>query len=416
MPQSRGSLPSVMMFSPRFTSLSFLALVALGLAGIGRCAAPATGGQIARLGKQIFFDASLSASGRLSCASCHDPRHAYAPANADAVQRGGADLQHEGTRAVPSLRYTLRRTPIWSKEFQSDRVEASLEFDNVPLGGFDWDGRFDTLREQAEAAFLAGNQAANENRSAFAARLARSRYAAEFEAIFGLDIRAQPEQATAAAARAVEQFELTDASFAPYSSRFDAFLAGKARLTRQEARGLRWFLAPAKGNCAACHPAAKGADGSHPLFTDFGYEVLGVPRNAAIPANRDATHFDLGLCGPLRTDLAAQALYCGMFKTPSLRNVATRAVFFHNGSVRSLREAVRFYVTRDREPQRWYGQAQPYDDLPVELRRNVDHFDAPFNHASDTAPALSEAQIADVVAFLGTLTDRDVRAVAHPKP
>ncbi|TNY05050.1 cytochrome-c peroxidase, partial [Escherichia coli] len=74
------------------------------------------------------------------------------------------------------------------------------------------------------------------------------------------------------------------AEFAPFSSKYDAFLAGQARLNDAELRGLALFNNPAKGNCASCHPSARGSDGSAPLFTDFTFDNLGVPRNTEIPA------------------------------------------------------------------------------------------------------------------------------------
>ena len=322
-------------------------------------------------------------------------------------------MRQPGTRAAPSLRYTLRRTPIWSNEFQADPIEQKLDRDRAPAGGFDWDGRFDTLHEQAQAAFLAANQMADQSPADFVARLAKAAYAADFRAIFGTAILNDPGRAFAMAALAVERFELDDPSFYPYTSRFDEFLDGKPSLTPREKRGLALFVDPDKGNCASCHIATKGADGSHPLFTDFGFQILGVPRNPAIPQTRVPGYFDMGLCGPQRKDLSTQQAYCGMFKTPSLRNVATRRVFFHNGSIHSLREAIRFYVTRDRDAGHWYPQgadsSRRYNDLPRELRANVDHFNAPFNRGDGSPAALSEAEVTDVLAFLGTLTDRDAR-------
>ena len=80
-----------------------------------------------------------------------------------------------------------------------------------------------------------------------------------------------------------------------------------------------------------------------------------MPRNREIPANADPHYFDLGVCGPLRTDLAGHGEYCGRFLTPTLRNVALRQTFFHNGAVHTLREAIEFYVERDTDP----GQMVP---------------------------------------------------------
>ena len=92
----------------------------------------------ARLGRLIFFDPTLSASGRVACSSCHDPAHAYGPPNALAGQIGGANLDRQGARAVPSLRYTLLRVPLWHQERAASRMERYEELakgDNPPTGG-----------------------------------------------------------------------------------------------------------------------------------------------------------------------------------------------------------------------------------------------------------------------------------------
>ena len=364
-------------------------------------AAEASGPSVAALGRELFFDASLSASGRLACATCHDPHHAYGPPDGRAVQRGGAALRTMGLRAVPALRYTLRHTPVWSKQYQASAVERVTETDSVPVGGFDWDGRFNSLHDQAASPLLSPLEMGNASIEAVVSTLRRAPYAGQFRELFGARIFADAPAAFGAALQALERFELDDASFHPYSSHYDAFLDGKAMLSAAEVRGLGLFNDPLKGNCSACHTSTPGADGSHPLFTDFGFAALGVPRNGEIPANKDPEYFDMGLCGPLRTDLAARRHWCGLFKTPTLRNAATRRVFFHNGRVHTLRDAVRFYAERDRQPER-------YDDLPVALRGNVDHIDVPLNRRPGDAPTLSAADIDDLVAFIATLSDADV--------
>jgi len=98
--------------------------------------AVATDPALVALGRQLFFDSSLSASGRQSCASCHSQDHAYGPPNSLAVQMGGPNLDRQGMRAVPSLRYVLNRTPVWSKAFVSSMAERALEADEPPVGGF----------------------------------------------------------------------------------------------------------------------------------------------------------------------------------------------------------------------------------------------------------------------------------------
>ena len=103
-------------------------------------------------------------------------------------------------------------------------------------------------------------------------------------------------------------------------------------------------------------------------------------------------------------------IFCGLFKTPTLRNVATRQTFFHNGEFHSLEDVVRFYVERETRPEKWYphksdGTVEMYDDLPPSHRVNVDISDAPFTGHRGDKPALNDQEIKDVVAFLRTLTD-----------
>ena len=101
-----------------------------------------------------------------------------------------------------------------------------------------------------------------------------------------------------------------------------------------------------------------------------------------------------------------------MFKTPTLRNVATRQVFFHNGRFHTLKEALRFYVERDTNPGEWYPHdhdqdANSFDDLPVALRPNVDKITLPFSGSKGRRPVWNEDEIDDVIAFLTTLSDDD---------
>jgi cytochrome c peroxidase len=370
---------------------------------------------LAALGRALFFDASLSASGRMACATCHDPRHAYGPPNARAVQLGGAQLRLPGRRAVPSLRYLLVHTPRWAKQYQASAVERVTETDSAPVGGFTWDGRFDTLRAQSASPLLTDFEMGNASAAELSARVQCTAYADRLRELFGARVFDDPPRLLAVVLQAIERFELDDPSFRPYSSRYDAWLENKATLSAAELRGLQLFNDPHKGNCNACHSSSLGADGSHPLFTDFSYAALGVPRNPEIPANADASYADLGLCGPLRTDLAKEQRWCGMFKTPSLRNAAARGVFFHNGRVHTLRDAVRFYAERDTHPERWYPLTAPpdgvhkFDDLPAALRGNVNRREVPMQLQPGDAPLLGEADIDDLVAFIATLTDADVQ-------
>jgi cytochrome c peroxidase len=372
---------------------------------------------VAALGKAIFLDPSLSSSGQLSCASCHSPAHAYGPPNGLAVQMGGRSLDRQGLRAVPSLRYVLNRTPIWNKVFIANPVERILEGDESPVGGLGWDGRFASLREQAAFALLAANEMGNADPTEVGTKLQRAAYAEQFRRVFGASVFDDPKLAYRQALIAIERFELEDPSFHPYSSKYDDYLEGRASLSARELRGLALFDDPKGGNCASCHLDRKGADGSHPLFTNYQFEALGVPRNPEITANRQPEHYDKGVCGPLRLDQSEQQAYCGMFKTPTLRNVATRGVFFHNGRFHTLKDALRFYVQRDTNPRLWYPLAaagiEKFDDLPASLRANVDVIDEPLTRHEGAAPVWTDADIDDVISFLQTLSDRDTKPISE---
>jgi cytochrome c peroxidase len=386
----------------------------------------------AEIGRQLFFDKSLSASGQMSCATCHDPDHAYGPPNALSVQLGGPHLDEGGLRAVPSLRYK-EATPAYADLLDNpDGVSAP-----GPGGGYAWDGRADTLGDQAKLPLLSPIEMANAGPADVARKIAAAPYAPQFAQAFG----GAPGDADAVfknALRALEAFQKEDASFHPYTSKFDLHAGNKigGSWTAAEARGGLVFASPKLGNCASCHYPGAGLNGSSGMFTDYSYEAIGVPRNAALASNRDPKLTDLGLCGPLRADHAAAAdgsnRFCGMFKTPTLRNVTARRVFFHNGAMHSLEQVIRFYNTRDTMPELWYptlggqpkakpdprfpryglittqyvgGRVQKYDDLPEAYRGNIDPQMPLDGRRAGTKPPLSEQQIADLICFLETLTD-----------
>ncbi len=379
--------------------------------GVALCSAPAAAAvsgarepsfeTLARLGRLMFFDPSLSASGRLACGTCHDPKYAYGPPPGKALAFGGKDMNQPGTRAVPSLRY-LNGAPA----FQESHRFA--DGDVGPVGGLTWDGRAASLRDQAAIPLLAANEMANRSPKDIVAKLRRSAYAAQFRAAFGADIFDHAQRAYEAGLAALEAFQQVPEEFYPYTSRYDAFLRGELELTEAEERGARLFKDPAKGNCASCHLGVSRR-GAPPPFTDFDFVNVGVPRNARIAANADPHYYDLGLCGPQRKDFADRREYCGFFRSPTLRNSAIREAFFHNGVFHSLREVLEFYNERDLHPEKFYprnpdGSVHAFDDMPPGFPDNVDH-DPPLDRKPGAEPALTPADIDDLIAFLGTLTD-----------
>lgn len=375
--------------------------------GAGGDAPPAD--KLAALGRKVFFDPGLSASGRQSCASCHNPSHAYGPANALPVQKGGPDMKATGFRNTPALRYL--HGPFAFTEHYVDLADGKQE--GGPAGGRTWDGRVNLAREQALMPLLDAKEMANRSLSEVVARVRKAPYAKEFDELLsppGSHILDDEEGVISWLTSAIEFFEQSVEDFHPFTSKYDAYRKGRVELTAAELRGLKLFSNKDKANCATCHPITPiSAAMPFPRFTDFEYMALGVPRNRAIAANRDPSFFDLGLCGPLRKDLSDQAGYCGRFRTPTLRNVALRRSFFHNGVFHSLHDVLDFYATRDTHPERWYGKDRQgrvvrYDDLPPAYRANVNQ-DAPFKPMPDGRPRLNAQDIRDLEAFLRTLTD-----------
>ncbi len=357
------------------------------------------------VGRALFFDASLSASGKMSCAGCHDPKHAFGPPNGASVQSGGIDGRRKGVRAVPSLMYSQNIPPFTEHYFDDEEDDG---IDQGPAGGRNWDGRAQSAHDQARLPLFSAFEMANAGAGGIVARVSRADYAGLLRQTFGDRVFDDKALAFKAVLLSLETFQQSPPEFYPYSSKYDAWLRHEASLSAGELRGLAAFDDPARGNCARCHPSGL-RKGAFPQFTDFGYAALGAPRNMSIPANADPRYFDLGLCGPLRTDLKDKGQYCGMFRTPTLRNVAMRRVFFHNGVFHRLDQAVRFYAERDTQPQKWYsrgkdGATMKFDDLPAAYRGNLDT-QPPFGGRAGDRPCLSDADIEDIVAFLNTLTD-----------
>ncbi|WP_225769437.1 cytochrome-c peroxidase [Inquilinus sp. Marseille-Q2685] len=364
--------------------------------------------ELTALGRAMFVDPSLSASGKLSCSSCHDPLHGFGPANALPVQMGGGDMARPGIRAVPSLTY-LQAVPPFTEHFFDSEDDSDESVDNGPTGGLTWDGRVDRGADQAAIPLLSDFEMGNAGPDEVVAKALAAGYGDALQRIYGADVLQDRKALYGGILKAFEVYEQDAASFYPYSSKYDAWLAGQATLTPQEVRGLELFNDPAKGNCAECHISQRGNDGTPPQFSDYGMIAIALPRNMQIPANADPAYVDLGVCGPQRTDLTDHPEYCGLFRTPSLRNVALRRTFFHNGAIHSLRDAVAFYATRETDPGRWYprnpdGSVRLYDDLPPQYWANINR-DPPFDRHPGDAPALTDAEIDDVVAFLKTLTD-----------
>ena len=356
---------------------------------------PPPSSSLVKVGERLFHDPSLSASGVQACATCHQAHQAHADPEGTFLPFGGANLQEQGLRSSPSLRYLDMAGPF------------QILGPGLARGGLFWDGRANSRLVQPLGPLFSSVEMANADVPTFIGRLRSVPYFTDLVAAASLGASASDDDLLDAVLHALDAYQAGDVEFHPFNSKYDAFLEGRAVLTAQEARGLQLFNDPASGNCTACHPSAPGTDGAKPLFTNFSYFALGVPRNHG-QHNDDPAFFDLGLCGPRRTDLAGRSDLCGMFRVPTLRNVVRTAPYFHNAAFGTLQETVSFHATRDTNPEAWYptvnGVVQKFDDLPATYHGNVTTI-APFGGSAGAPPRLSPQDVDDIVAFLGTLTD-----------
>jgi len=356
----------------------------------------------AQLGSLLFADPNLSSPAGQACADCHLPRAAFRDPESSRSTSMGVIAGRFGSRQAPSVLYA-RYVPVLHRDPATQRW----------IGGLFWDGRAHTLEDQAAFPLLNPLEMNNPDKAAVVASVRAASYASAFRASYGPHALDTVDDGFAHIVAALAAFERT-AVFAPFSSRYDRYLAGEAALSEAEQRGLAIFEDPARGNCAACHPSRPGPDGAPPLFTDHGYANLGIPRylnNKFLvqprPWNPDGDRYiDHGLM--TTTGDPAQD---GKFRVPTLRNVAVTPPYGHNGYFDNLPYLLDFLASRDTgsadvgtcsraDPRA--RCAWPGPEVPATVERDrVGHL------------ALSPAELADLAAFLETLTDEPY---ATPRP
>ncbi len=362
------------------------------------------------LGKFLFFD-KISSPDSMSCADCHSPAQGFtgpiAGINIHGAVYRGAVPQRFGNRKPPSAAYATL-SPI----FYYDSAEGLF------IGGNFWDGRAtgeilgNPAADQALGPFLNPVEQNNSSKEAVLEQIASSPYVSLWEVVWGEPIstetEADIEKNYDRVGLAIAAYEASD-EVNQFSSKFDYYLKGQVELTEQEEWGLELF--EGKAMCSACHPSEPGLGGEPPLFTDFTFDNLGVPKNPenpfydmdtvylddGTPINPEgAAWIDPGLGGFLETrpewsHLAEENM--GKHKVPTLRNVAKGPgknfpkAYMHNGVLKTLEEVVHFYNTRDVE-----------DWPPPEVPENV-------NTDEMGNLGLTAEEEAAIVAFMKTLSD-----------
>jgi len=366
------------------------------------------------LGKRIFFDNRLSEPiGMQSCASCHLPSQGFfgfGDVTTGSFPRGfvdgfaeGAAAGRFGGRRAPSAAYATFSPVMVFKNGNG----AADEF----VGGLFWDGRAtghrlnNTAAEQALGPFLnpveqnhPSSQAVLEKIKAnvdnYYGTLWQTAWGADISTATTADINTNYDRVGFAIAAFEASSEVNQ-----FSSKFDAYLRGQATLTAEEQLGLALFEGDAK--CDGCHSSR--ALNIPQLFTDFGYDNLGLPGSNSPHALKP----DPGLGGFLSTFTSPDANkrqwqamapdFMGKFKTPTLRNVAkgTNKRFMHNGIFTSLEQVVHFYNTRDVPGAGWNGVPWGAPEFPatMEVGNKIGNL------------LLTAADEAALVAFMKTLSD-----------
>ncbi len=280
------------------------------------------------LGRRLYYDSALSADNTISCASCHTPATAFADARTVSVGVAGK----LGSRNSP---------PVANAAYYITQF---------------WDGRAPTLEKQAEGPVQNPVEMAHTLKGVEKRLAANPAYRAEFAQAFG------PGAITFdMVEKAIASFERT---LLMGNSPFDRWYYGhqETAIGAEAKRGFEVFRRVDKGNCASCHTFGE----SSALFTDNQFHNLGVGVKNEMPT-------DMGRFNVTKNDADR-----GAFKTPTLRNVALTAPYMHNGSLKTLKDVVDFYIGG--------GSSNPYRDPKMKSLE------------------LTGRERADLIAFLESLT------------
>jgi len=378
---------------------------------------------IEKLGKMLFLDKGLSLNDNQSCATCHAVEFGYTGPkgniNAAGAVYPGSDDTLFGNRKPPTAAYGGESPVLYYDET-----------DEVWVGGMFWDGRAtgwtlgEPLAEQAKGPFLNPVEQALPDAQVLCMEVQQSHYAKLYEQVWGAgtlvcESSQEYDLVYDQIGLSIAAYEMS-AEVNPFSSKFDIFWdKAKAKgmdvtaidmdnwedylnlgLKSEEVYGLAVFNDEDEGKCSLCHTLDEGAAG-YPLFTDFTFDNLGVPRNLQNPVyDSDPSFIDEGLGAFLRNAGYPVDVYeaeLGKVKVPTLRNVDQREghtvkAYAHNGYFKSLKDIVHFYNTRDVVEENW-PEPEYGDTVNTEELGNL---------------GLSEAQEDALVAFMKTLSDKVV--------
>ncbi len=380
-----------------------IALCALSFGSIASEDDAARKTELEDLGRALFFDVNLSQNRTQSCATCHDPALAFIDWRAfvgvadsglssgrphpGAASMGG-DQRSLGDRNAPTASYAAHIPPFM------------LNAENDYVGGLFWDGRANTLEDQAAGPPLNTIEMAMLDKEQVRQRLLENvNYGYAFKGLFGDEVLADADKAYTALTQAIAAFERTE-FFSPFDSKYDRYLSGEYTPTEQETLGMTLFFSNQFSNCNQCHQLQPRPEMGLETFSNYKYRNIGVPVNAELRAANGLGlgHVDRGLRENTAVTDDAQA---GRFRVPTLRNVALTGPYMHNGVFQDLRTVVLFYnkyLTRGSKAQinpetgeNW-GAPEVAENLALE--------------ELESGRALGDEEIDGLVAFMRMLTDK----------
>jgi len=351
------------------------------------------------LGRALFFDVSLSRDRTQSCATCHDPARAFTDWRDSGVAAAaslGNDLHSLGDRNAPTASYASLIPPFGKNQ--------AGEY----AGGLFWDGRANSLEEQAGGPPMNPIEMGMTDKSGVIERLQENaNYLHEFTRLFGQEVFSDQDLAYQAMTMAIAAFERSG-FFAPFDSRYDRYLQGQYTPTEEEALGMTLFFSNQFTNCNKCHQLQSIPESANETFSNYSYQNIGVPVNRQLRQanNSPADRIDQGLLEhPGVSDPEAS----GKFRVPGLRNVAITAPYMHNGVFRDLRTVIMFYnkyLTRGARAQINPETGEPWDEPEVNTSLALEKLQA--------GRVLDERGIDALVAFMRMLTDRRYEALLEP--
>jgi len=358
-------------------------------------------------GAALFFDTSLSRHNNQSCASCHDPARAFSDARHAAVLAGasiGSDGNSIGQRNAPALTYVAFTPGLSLNDAHTIVSGSTLDtiFRPAPAdtvrGGLFWDGREATLEAQVLTPFVDEREMALTDLQELAGRVMNNAYYRDY-----LGASRDQNEVLAQIASALAAYLRSDA-LNSFDSRYDRYLRGEIKPTREEMIGMGLFFSPGFTSCATCHQAESVGYAQREVFTNHRYENIGTPINRhLLGQNGLGENFrDAGLANnPIVNTAFEYADLAGRIKVPSLRNIAVTGPYMHNGVFSDLTTLMVFYnhfnqtgnsgLINPETEQPWEPAAYPEG---VATQKLLSGF------------PLSERQLAALTAFLKMLTDQ----------